>query len=111
QAGRPQLGHDLGGARSELGSEPDAAVEVEHDSGNAAGPVPTDGSQRLTHRMASRTLAETHSAITTSTSISTNIVVTCAHCRLSLLASSCRPLPPAPTRPTTVDSRMLMSQR
>jgi hypothetical protein len=26
-------------------------------------------------------------------------------------ALSCRPMPPAPTRPTTVDSRMLMSQR
>jgi hypothetical protein len=39
------------------------------------------------------------------------ISVTCGQASVLSEACSCRPMPPAPTRPSTVDSRMLMSQR
>ena len=55
--------------------------------------------------------AETHSPSTTVDRIAIRITLTCGHASVFSDASSCRPMPPAPTRPSTVDSRMLMSQR
>ena len=61
--------------------------------------------------MAWRTLAETHSLTITVAMMTRRIIETSVQARLRIEALSWRPMPPAPTSPSTVDSRMLMSQR
>ena len=58
-----------------------------------------------------RTLAVIHSLNTTVTKIKINSMVTLGQASVARAPSSLTPMPPAPTKPNTVDSRMLMSQR
>ena len=57
------------------------------------------------------TFAETHSEIKTVTKITSRIVDTCVHARVLMDPFNWRPMPPAPTRPKIVDSRMFISHR
>ena len=61
--------------------------------------------------IACRTFAETHSLTTTVAMTTNRTSETCVQASDVIAALSGRPMPPAPTRPSTVDSRMLMSQR
>ena len=61
--------------------------------------------------IARRALALTHSLAITEHKMAIKMSVTCGQARTFNDACSCSPMPPAPTRPSTVDSRMLMSQR
>jgi len=61
--------------------------------------------------MAPRILAETHSEIMTASRITIRISDTWGQASVFSDDDSCSPMPPAPTKPSTVDSRMLMSQR
>ena len=71
-----------------------------------------DLSRRAARQMiACRTLADTHSLTTTVAMITSRISDTCVQASVVIAALSGRPMPPAPTSPSTVDSRMLMSQR
>ena len=56
--------------------------------------------------MACRTLADTHSLTTTVAMMISRISDTCVHDSVVIAALSGNPMPPAPTRPSTVDSRM-----
>src|SRR5215472_9958882 len=58
-----------------------------------------------------RTLAETHSLTTTVAMMMSRMSETWVQASVVIAALSGRPMPPAPTSPSTVDSRMLMSQR
>ncbi len=58
-----------------------------------------------------RILAATHSLTITVARIMSRMRVTCGQASTLSEDSSANPRPPAPTRPRTVDSRMLMSQR
>src|SRR5262245_19524655 len=58
-----------------------------------------------------RTLAETHSLTTTVAMMISRMSDTWVQASMVIAALSGSPMPPAPTRPSTVDSRMLMSQR
>src|SRR4029079_18179940 len=74
---------------------------------------PTRRSDETPHRqmMAWRTLADTHSLTTTVPMMTSRISDTWVQASVVIAALRGRPMPPAPTRPSTVDSRMLMSQR
>ena len=61
--------------------------------------------------IALRTRAVIHSLATTVARIMSRMTVTCGQANTLSEDSSARPSPPAPTRPSTVDSRTLMSQR
>jgi hypothetical protein len=58
-----------------------------------------------------RTFAETHSLTTTVAIMIKSINDTRVQASVVIAAFRGRPMPPAPTRPSTVDSRMLISQR
>jgi hypothetical protein len=53
--------------------------------------------------IACRTLAETHSLATTKARIIKKITLAWDHCKALMEAFSYKPIPPAPTSPTTVD--------
>jgi hypothetical protein len=59
--------------------------------------------------MAWRILAETHSLTTTVAMMISRMSDTCVQASVVIAALSGRPMPPAPTRPSTLDSRMLTS--
>src|SRR5258706_10917265 len=65
---------------------------------------------RTVQMMVWRILAETHSLTTTVAMMISRISDTCVQASVVIAALSGRPMPPAPTRPSTVDSPMLMSQ-
>src|SRR6266404_6267816 len=58
-----------------------------------------------------RILAETHSLTMTVAMMISRMSDTWVQASMVIAALSGSPMPPAPTRPSTVDSRMLMSQR
>src|SRR3546814_11946302 len=58
-----------------------------------------------------RTFAETHSLTTTVAMMTSRMTETCVQASRLIEALSCRPMPPAPTSPRTVHSRLLISQR
>ena len=66
---------------------------------------------RADQMIACRIFADTHSLSSTAARITIRIMDTCGQASVESEASSCRPMPPAPTRPRIADSRMLMSQR
>ena len=86
------------------------AAAVESSAKGACGPI-SDDRVRRAQMIACRTLAETHSDSTTVPRMTRKITVTWGQASVLSEAWSWRPMPPAPTRPRMVDSRMLMSQR
>src|SRR5690348_16736149 len=81
----------------------DAALLVEYrDDGHDGLPV---------YRTLLRTIVTRISARITMTNIASRMTATRCHWNRLSAASSVMPIPPAPTRPRTADSRTLMSQR
>ena len=83
------------------------ALTARESAGDAR--IPAGG--RPCQMIAWRTFADTHSLTITVARITSRISETWVHASVEIELSSCRPMPPAPTSPSTVDSRMLMSQR
>src|SRR4029077_18501112 len=73
--------------------------------------VATVHERRAAQIMACRTLADTHSLNTTVAMMTSRMSDTCVHARVVIAALRGGPMPPAPTSPRTVDSRMLISHR
>src|SRR5205814_3623467 len=70
-----------------------------------------DGHARRAHNTRLRTAVTTISATITTPRIESRITATRSHWKRLSAASSVMPMPPAPTRPSTADSRTLISQR
>src|SRR5699024_8445216 len=80
-------------------TKPDAAVEIEEECFQSVQPA---------QDIAFLVCADTHSLMTTSSSIRAKMTVTWSQRSEPMAASSCSPIPPALTSSTMVDSLMLM---